>query len=115
MEVETDGRVFKAPECCVRFAARLLSAGKCAGCSMNGPDRRFPGNAACPTVNRRTSTRVGSRVMCHDAELEVTAIGPFAREGGSGCVVFLARSVGGAPVDTGTILDTLWGVCEVVG
>lgn len=82
---------------------------------MNGHDLFTPDKVAGPTVRRRTSTRVGSRIVCHDAELEVIAIGPFAREGASARVVFLAKRIDGARFATGAILDTPWGICEIVG
>ncbi|CAB3810277.1 hypothetical protein LMG27177_07109 [Paraburkholderia fynbosensis] len=83
-----------------------------AGLSMNDRDAasklrdRVPGRS-------RTSAFAGSHISFRDHELVVVAIGPFAHAQGA-TVTFRARSVGAQAVRVGAIIETRWGVCEVV-
>lgn len=61
----------------------------------------------------RTSAFGGSRIRFRDHELLVVEIGPFAHAQGA-TVTFRARSVGAQAVPVGAIIETHWGVCEVV-
>lgn len=62
----------------------------------------------------RTSASRGSRICFEGFELEVVEIGPYTVRNGE-VVTFSARPMGGAAVQPGQILDTPWGICEVVG
>ncbi|MFL9998896.1 hypothetical protein PQR34_47025 [Paraburkholderia sediminicola] len=83
-----------------------------AGLSMHvrdvAPQKRAPVSA-----RSRTSAFTGSRIRLREYELVVVEIGPFTHRQGD-TVTFRARSVGEPAAPTGAILDTRWGVCEVV-
>ncbi|MGF6856655.1 hypothetical protein [Paraburkholderia sp. CI3] len=61
----------------------------------------------------RTSAFTGSCIRIRDHELVVVEIGPFG-QGPGRRVTFRARSVGAVIAPAGAILDTRWGICEVV-
>jgi hypothetical protein len=61
----------------------------------------------------RTSAFAGSRISLRDHELMVVEIGPFAHAQGA-TVTFRAQSVGAHAVPAGSIIETRWGICEVV-
>ncbi|PQV43970.1 hypothetical protein [Paraburkholderia sp. BL21I4N1] len=61
----------------------------------------------------RTSAFTGSRIRMRDHELLVVEIGPFG-QGPGRTVTFRAQSVGAVVAPAGAILDTRWGICEVV-
>ncbi|WP_228977946.1 hypothetical protein [Paraburkholderia gardini] len=83
-----------------------------AGLSMHvrdvAPQKRAPVSA-----RSRTSAFTGSRIRLREYELVVVEIGPFTHSKGD-TVTFRARSVGEPAAPAGAILDTRWGVCEVV-
>jgi len=83
-----------------------------AGLSMYVRDVAPQKRAQVPTRSR-TSASTGSRLRLREYELVVVEIGPFTRSGGD-TVTFRARSVGERAAPIGSILDTRWGVCEVV-
>ncbi|RDJ98473.1 hypothetical protein [Paraburkholderia lacunae] len=72
------------------------------------PQKRAPVSA-----RSRTSAFTGSRIRLREYELVVVEIGPFMHSQGD-IVTFRARSVGEPAAPAGAILDTRWGVCEVV-
>jgi len=81
---------------------------------MNWQDPLFPEKNRMPATRQRTSARVGTRINCSDGVLEVVAIGPFTHTAGAVPVVFQARSVGAGMSPSGSIVETPWGVCEIV-
>lgn len=65
------------------------------------------------SARARTSAFAGSRIKFRDHELLVVEIGPFGQEPGRS-VTFRARSMGTVVLPAGSILETRWGICEVV-
>ena len=83
-----------------------------AGLSMDARDVA-PQKRAAVSIRSRTSAFTGSRIRLREYELVLVEIGPFTHSQGD-AVTFRARSVGEAAAPAGAILDTRWGVCEVV-
>jgi hypothetical protein len=81
---------------------------------MNWRDPLFPEKDRAPATRQRTSARVGTQIICHGGVLEVVAIGPFTHAAGAVPVVFQARAIGGGLRPLGSIVETPWGVCEIV-
>ncbi|WP_186308527.1 hypothetical protein [Paraburkholderia sp. BCC1885] len=57
---------------------------------------------------------MGSRISYQGIELDVVEIGPFPLAAGKASARFRARLVGGGTLAAGSLIDTRWGVCEVV-
>lgn len=81
---------------------------------MNWEDPRFSEKDRAPATRHGTSARVGTQITCHGRVLEVVAIGPFTYAAGAIPVLFQARSIGGGFPPLGSIVETPWGVCEIV-
>jgi hypothetical protein len=81
---------------------------------MNWEDPLFSEKDRAPTTRQRTSARIGTQITCHGGALEVVAIGPFTYAASAIPVVFQARSIGGGLPPLGSIVETPWGVCEIV-
>jgi hypothetical protein len=82
------------------------------GLSMHARDV-VPQKRAPVSTRSRTSAFTGSRIRLREYELVVVEIGPFTHSQGD-AVTFRARSAGETAAPAEAILDTRWGVCEVV-
>ncbi len=81
---------------------------------MNARDPVFGERDRPAGVRTRTSAFVGSRISHQGIELDVVEIGPFPLAAGEAPARFRARLAGGGALAAGSLIDTRWGVCEVV-
>ncbi|MBR8428283.1 MULTISPECIES: hypothetical protein [Burkholderia] len=84
------------------------------GLVLSGRDPALAEDRPANGARRKSSAFVGSRIRYQTFELEVTAIGPFSGTAGEPAVQFQARVIGPDIVRTGTMINTRWGICEVV-
>jgi len=82
---------------------------------MNARDQVFGRHVPKTTTRARTSAFVGSRITYQGEELDVVAIGPFPHELSGTAVRFRACRMGIGTLEVGSIIETRWGLCEIVG